>query len=99
MPRAERWGEGELGARLSPPGPGAATHPRLAIAVYQAIIAVRHERPWLKLKQGHTDPVRWREYQDDHRKIADALLARDAVVAAASIRAHLVKVRAKMLGQ
>lgn len=77
----------------------AATHNRLAIAVYQAIIAVRHERPWLKLKQAHTDPVRWREYQDDHRKIADALLARDAVAATAAIRSHLVKVRAKMLGQ
>jgi DNA-binding FadR family transcriptional regulator len=77
----------------------AATHNRLAIAVYQAIIAVRHERPWLKLKQGHTDPVRWREYQDDHRKIADALLARNAVAASAAIRSHLVKVRAKMLGQ
>jgi hypothetical protein len=72
---------------------------RLAIAVYQAIIAFRHERPWLKLKQGHTDPVRWREYQDDHRKIADALLARNAVAATAAIRSHLVKVRAKMLGQ
>jgi DNA-binding FadR family transcriptional regulator len=77
----------------------AATHNRLAIAVYQAIIAVRHERPWLKLKQGHTDPIRWREYQDDHRKITDALLARDAVAATAAIRSHLVKVRAKMLGQ
>ena len=77
----------------------AATHNRLAIAVYQAIIAVRHERPWLKLKQGHTDPVRWRQYQEDHRKIADALLARDAAAATAAIRSHLVKVRAKMLGQ
>jgi DNA-binding FadR family transcriptional regulator len=76
-----------------------ATHNRLAIAVYQAIIAVRHERPWLKLKQGHTDPIRWREYQDEHRKIADALLARDSVAATAAIRSHLVNVRAKMLGQ
>ena len=76
-----------------------ATHNRLAFAVYQAIIAVRHERPWLKLKQGHTDPIRWREYQDEHRKIADALLARDSVAATAAIRSHLVNVRAKMLGQ
>jgi DNA-binding FadR family transcriptional regulator len=96
---ASRWEEWEHWDRSFHQRLFAATHNRLAIAVYEAVIAVRHERPWLKLKQGHTDPVRWRQYQDDHRKIADALLARDAVAAAASIRVHLAKVRAKMLGQ
>src|SRR6266851_3931655 len=96
---ANRWEEWEHWDSSFHQSLVAATHNRLAIAVYQAIIAVRHERPWLKLKQGHTDPVRWRKYQDDHRKIADALLARDAVAATAAIRSHLVKVRAKMLGQ
>ena len=95
---ADRWEEWEHWDSSFHQRLVAATHNRLAIAVYQAIVAVRHERPWLKLKQGHTDPVRWREYQDDHRQIADALLARDAVAATAAIRSHLVKVRAKMLG-
>jgi DNA-binding FadR family transcriptional regulator len=75
-----------------------ATHNRLAIGVFDAIIAIRHERPWLKLKEGHTDAEKWEQYQADHRKIARALLDRDAEALAQSIRTHLVKVRAKMLG-
>jgi DNA-binding FadR family transcriptional regulator len=76
----------------------AATHNRLAIGVYDAVIGVRHERPWLKIKQGHTDATFWKGYQDEHRMIAAALVARDAATAAEAIRDHLTKVRAKMLG-
>jgi len=76
----------------------AATHNRLAIGVFEAIIAIRHQRPWLKLKQGHTDAAKWEEYQSDHRKIAIALLDRNAEATAHAIRAHLLTVRAKMLG-
>ena len=76
----------------------AATHNRLAIGVFEGIIAIRHERPWLKLKQGHTDAAKWAEYQSDHRRIALALLGRDAAALTQAIRAHLLKVRAKMLG-
>jgi DNA-binding FadR family transcriptional regulator len=76
----------------------AATHNRLAIGVFDAIIAIRHERPWLKLKQGHTDAAKWAQYQLDHRKIALALLRRNAEATAHAIRAHLIMVRAKMLG-
>ncbi|MBV9521312.1 MAG: FadR family transcriptional regulator [Alphaproteobacteria bacterium] len=77
----------------------AATHNRLATAVYEAVTAVRHERPWLRLDQEHTDAARWRVYQSDHRAIAEALFARDAAAAGAAIRCHLLKVRASMLGQ
>jgi DNA-binding FadR family transcriptional regulator len=76
----------------------AATHNRLAIGVYDAVIGVRHERPWLKIKQGHTDATFWKGYQDEHRRIAAALAARDAPAAAEAIRDHLVRVRIKMLG-
>ena len=76
----------------------AATHNRLAIGVYEAVIGVRHERPWLKIKQGHTDATFWKGYQDEHRRIAAALAARDAPAAAEAIREHLIKVRIKMLG-
>jgi len=76
----------------------AATHNRLAIGVFDAVIAIRHERPWLKLKQGHTDAARWQEYQSDHRKIALAVLDRNAEATGGAIRAHLLKVRTRMLG-
>jgi len=76
----------------------AATHNRLTIGVYEAVIGVRHERPWLKIKQGHTDAAFWKGYQDEHRRIAAALAARDAPAAAEAIREHLIKVRIKMLG-
>ena len=76
----------------------AATHNRLAIGVYEAVIGVRHERPWLKIKKGHTDAAFWKGYQDEHRRIAAALAARDAPAAAEAIREHLIKVRIKMLG-
>ncbi|MBV9591918.1 MAG: FadR family transcriptional regulator [Hyphomicrobiales bacterium] len=76
----------------------AATHNRLAIGVFDAIIAIRHERPWLKLKQGHTDAARWAEYQSDHREIALAVLDRNAGATSHAIRAHLLKVRTRMLG-
>src|SRR5579885_1363662 len=96
---ASQWEEWEHWDRAFHKQITAATHNRLAIGVYDAVIAVRHERPWLKLKQGHTDPVRWRQYQEDHRRIAEAVLARDAAATSEAIRAHLLAVRAKMLGQ
>jgi DNA-binding FadR family transcriptional regulator len=74
------------------------THNRLAIAIYQAVIAVRHEQPWIRLKRAHTDLPRWKEYQDDHGRIANAIVARDSYAARDALRAHLLKVRAKMLG-
>jgi DNA-binding GntR family transcriptional regulator len=50
------------------------------------------------IKQGHTNATFWKGYQDEHRKIASALAARDALAAAEAIRDHLTKVRIKMLG-
>jgi DNA-binding GntR family transcriptional regulator len=76
----------------------AATHNRLAIGVYDAVIGIRHERPWLKIKQGRTDATLWRGYQDEHHKIASALMVRNAPAAAETIREHLTKVRIKMVG-
>jgi DNA-binding FadR family transcriptional regulator len=78
--------------------PRPATHIRLTIGVYNAVIAVRYKSPWIRLKQGSADPNKWRMYQSERREIADALLARDARVAAEAIRAHLLKVPTKMLG-
>jgi DNA-binding FadR family transcriptional regulator len=76
----------------------AATHNRVAASVYDAVTALRHQMPWIRLDRDSTDQETWRKYQIEHRRIAEALLARDAPAAADAIRAHLLKVRAKMLG-
>jgi DNA-binding FadR family transcriptional regulator len=76
----------------------AATHNRLAIAVYDVILAIRHERPWLRLKQGHTNAAKWEMYQSEHRQILAAIAERNATGAANAMRRHLANVRAKMLG-
>jgi DNA-binding FadR family transcriptional regulator len=74
-----------------------ATHNRLAISVYQAVIAIRHEQPWIGLKCTHRDLPKWKEHQDNHRLIAHAVFARDPNAARDALHEHLVKVRAKML--
>ena len=76
----------------------AATHNRVAISVYDAVTAVRHQMAWIRLDRASTDHETWRKYQAEHRRIANALLARDAPAAAEALRAHLLQVRAKMLG-
>ena len=96
--RASGWEQWEHWDRAFHRNLVAATHNRLTIGVYDAVISVRHERPWLKIKQGHTNAAFWKGYQDEHRKIASALTARDALAAAEAIRDHLIKVRIKMLG-
>jgi DNA-binding FadR family transcriptional regulator len=96
--RASGWEQWEHWDRAFHRNLVAATHNRLTIGVYDAVISVRHERPWLKIKQGHTNATFWNGYQDEHRKIASALIARDALAAAEAIRDHLTKVRIKMLG-
>lgn len=74
-----------------------ATHNRLAITVYEAVVGIRHERPWLRAKEGHTDAASWSNYQQQHLDIAEALQRRDAQAAASAMRRHLEAVRANML--
>jgi DNA-binding FadR family transcriptional regulator len=76
----------------------AATHNRLAISVCDAVTAVRHEMAWIRLDRESTDREAWREYQVEHRRIAEALLTRNAPAATEAIRAHLLHVRVRMLG-
>jgi DNA-binding FadR family transcriptional regulator len=95
---ADGWEEWERWDRSFHLSLVAATHNRLAIGVYEAIISIRHERPWLHIKQGHTDARRWQIYQQQHRRIVDRLAERDAKGATEAIRDHLLRVRVKMLG-
>jgi DNA-binding FadR family transcriptional regulator len=96
--KARGWEEWEHWDRSFHRSIVAASHNRLAIGVYETVIGIRHERPWLKTKQGHTDSKNWQGYQDEHRRIATALGNRDAASAAEAIRDHLLRVRLKMLG-
>jgi DNA-binding FadR family transcriptional regulator len=95
---ATGWEEWERWDRAFHMSLVAATHNRLTVAVYEAIIGIRHEQPWLKAKQSHTDAGHWQHYQNEHRRIASALVNRDAVAAEQAIYDHLAKVRLKMLG-
>jgi GntR family uxuAB operon transcriptional repressor len=95
---ATGWEEWERWDRAFHMSLVAATHNRLTIGVYEAIIGIRHEQPWLKAKQSHTNAIHWQHYQDEHRRIAASLINRDAVAAQQAIYDHLAKVRTKMLG-
>lgn len=95
---ADTWPKWEQWDRAFHLSVVAATHNRLAIGIYQAIVAIRHEQPWLRLKQGHTDASRWQSYLQQHRRVAERIAARDAKGTADALRDHLMKVRVKMLG-
>lgn len=95
---ATGWAEWERWDRAFHMSLVAATHNRLTIGVYEAIIGIRHEQPWLKAKQSHTNASHWQRYQDEHRRIAAFLVDRDAVAAEQAIYDHLASVRTKMLG-
>jgi DNA-binding FadR family transcriptional regulator len=94
---ARRWEDWEHWDRKFHQRLVLATHNRLAIAVYDVVTGIRHKRPWLRLKQGTSNPEKWRQYQREHRAIADALAARDVNTLASAIRSHLQKVRMRML--
>jgi DNA-binding FadR family transcriptional regulator len=96
--RAQGFEEWERSDRAFHASFVAATHNRLTIGVYDVVIGVRHERPWLGVKRGTSTASDWRGYQEQHRRIARALAARDAPAAEAAIREHLMGVRSKMLG-
>jgi len=95
---ANGWPEWERWDRSFHLSVAAATHNRLTIWIFRAIGTIRHEQPWLRLKQGHTDVKRWALYQEQHRRIAASIAARDAETTAAALRDHLLSVRVKMLG-
>jgi DNA-binding FadR family transcriptional regulator len=95
---AEKWEEFEYWDHSFHRRLIAATHNRLMVGVYEAACATRFRPQWGKLKQQNTSAAKWLAYQSEHRRITEALLARDASAAENAIRAHLGHVRAKMLG-
>jgi DNA-binding FadR family transcriptional regulator len=70
-----------------------ATHNRFVIRVLDMAAAVREQAEWGKLKDRIVTPERRLKYQEEHRAIVQALKARDAERARASILAHLQHAR------
>ncbi|HUN45616.1 MAG TPA: FCD domain-containing protein [Stellaceae bacterium] len=94
---ARRWEEFEHWDRRFHQLLVAATHNRLIVGLYEAVRAVRQNAAWGRIKRQSTDPAKWKKYQEEHRRIAEALIARDTETAKRAIRGHLRGVRAKML--
>jgi DNA-binding FadR family transcriptional regulator len=76
-----------------------AAHNRLLLRMYASIEAARHGPLWGNLKQSNDSPERRVIYREDHRRIVDALRARELDRALDATRVHLERVRANLLGQ
>ncbi|MBF8193650.1 FadR family transcriptional regulator [Nonomuraea sp. K274] len=76
-----------------------ASHNGLLVRICDLTNDARHEPLWGKLKQNSFTPERRDEYTRDHRAIVAALTDRDATVAQAAMRDHLLRVRRYLLGE
>jgi DNA-binding FadR family transcriptional regulator len=74
-----------------------AAHNRLLLRMYAPIEAARHGPLWGNLKQSNDSPERRVLYREDHRRIVDALRAREVERALDATRVHLERVRANLL--
>ena len=76
----------------------AASHNGLLLRMYESIEAARHGPLWGNLKQTNDSPDRRVIYREDHRRIVEALRAREVDRALEATRTHLDRVRANLLG-
>jgi len=70
----------------------------LLLWLYRHINEVRGHAQWSARKDKILTPQRIREYNTQHRALFDALQSRDMEAAVLTIRAHLEKARADLLG-
>ena len=75
-----------------------ATHNRAVVAMSRALAQVRHQAEWGVLKARHMTADRKTALQAHHRAIVGALRKRDKVEARATLREHILYVRAYMFG-
>lgn len=75
-----------------------AAHNRLLLRMYAPIEAARHGPLWGNLKQSNDSREGRVVYREDHRRIVEALRARDVEPALDATRVHLERVRANLLG-
>jgi DNA-binding FadR family transcriptional regulator len=76
----------------------AASKNSLLMDLYATMNETRNQPEWLRLKHRSLTPERRRTYQEQHRRIVDALADRDAVTARNELRDHLLLVRSNLLG-
>jgi DNA-binding FadR family transcriptional regulator len=70
----------------------------LLIDLYSTMNETRNQPEWLRLKHRSLTPERRQVYQDQHRRIVEALADRDADTARSELRDHLLLVRSNLLG-
>ena len=70
----------------------------LLMDLYSTMNETRNQPEWLRLKHRSLTPERRRVYQEQHRRIVDALADRDANAARTELRDHLLLVRSNLLG-
>jgi GntR family transcriptional regulator, uxu operon transcriptional repressor len=75
-----------------------AAHNPLVIEAYNLITRARDQGEWGELKRQSLTDQRRALYQQDHASIVTALKSRDAAKAEQDLRAHLLRVRANLLG-
>ena len=75
-----------------------ATHNRLLLRMYASIEAGRHGPLWGNLKRSHDSRERRALYIADHRRIVEALMAREVEEALEATRVHLERVRVNLFG-
>jgi DNA-binding FadR family transcriptional regulator len=71
----------------------------LLAGLYEAINAVRNQPAWKALKERTVTPQRREQYQAQHTRLVSALQDRDSQRAHDEMRAHLLQVRANILGE
>lgn len=70
----------------------------LLMDLYSTMNETRNQPEWLRLKHRSLTPERRRVYQEQHRRMVDALADRDANAARTELREHLLLVRSNLLG-
>lgn len=88
----ERWDDGFHRAIV------VAAHNPVLLRMYASIEEARHGPLWGNLKRSHDSPERRALYRADHRRIVDALQARELEQALEATLIHLRHVRANLLG-
>lgn len=88
----ERW-DTRLHERMA-----TATHNRFIEKVFALMTVARSHASWGALKRKSLTSERREAYQREHREIVDALKDRDAELAVALVRKHLMHVRENLLG-
>jgi len=70
---------------------------RLLLSIFDSFNAIRRQRTWSQLRQAALTPERREHYAQQHKKILDAISARDAAQAEFAMRAHIEDVARSLL--